>query len=318
MALDTTARSPVFDALLSVNPWAREPWSDRLELIAAGVWNINAVNQAGNDRTRSWLKAFSDLRVAETATRLFGPRAHDDTWTSVVSEVASQIFRDPRIVASRPGTPGIYSGDGSSVLNDSDCVSGYAPGQFLADFLLLAQPSLVHAKFDTAIDLSGRVFPIGPDLSGANFAKGLTANQTKFGPYSDMSSAVFGDASFRNSEFYGHVSWALSRFATVNFTGAHFRRSAEFHATFFSGNADFSMARFDNDASFAGSVFRAGSRFDDARMTGRVTFEHSQFAEMPSLEGTVVERPIVIVGVSKATRKLLAGINPTRRSHLSE
>jgi hypothetical protein len=310
MTLDITFKSPIFDALLSVNPWARDYWSDRLQMIAAGTWNVNAINQGGNAQTQGWLDSFLASRAAATRTRLLGQPESDHDWNRAVYDIVAPIFRDPVLALTEPGTPLVPIGESSRSVSHADQVQGYFPGQFLADVLLLAQPSLRNTMLDEAVDISARTFPIGPDFFGTRFEKGLTASGAKIGPFAEFSTASFTDATLDNTDFYGPIDWALCKFGNqTSFMAAHFHAWVGFAAADFAGTADFSKVKFDGDAQFAGTVFEGACRLDDARFGGSTTFEYSRFKRVPSLVNTIFVDTVCTVRVGKKAREAISAIS---------
>ena len=179
MSLDLGPKSPVFDTLLDLCPWAREPWAARSELIAGKAWNVNYINQGGNPATTDWLKAFFPRRAQATLDLLREEGEAYTDWARAVAGLAREVFADPRVAEARPGTP-MRPVKGGALVNSSATVEGYAPGQFLADFLLLTQSSLRGMEVSDPLDLSGRGFPVGFEVAG-RFAAPLRAQGCQFG-----------------------------------------------------------------------------------------------------------------------------------------
>ena len=315
MAIDATPRSPLFEALLAINPWASDYWSERLDLIAARNWNVKAINQGGNARTRAWLDRFLATRSQETYLRLTGKPEAFREWSQAVYAILSPVLGDPTVSEARPGTGLVWTSERVGLTSNADVVGEYSTGLFLADVLLLAQPSLSNLIVPQPLDISWHVFPIGPDFGGARFEKGLTAGKVRFGPHSDFSTAIFGEADFHEAQFHGPTAWTLCGFeGRADFANARFHDWVGFSASTFAATANFSEARFDGTAHFAGTVFREECCLDNALFGGSVTFEHSQFKRVPTLVNTKFEQPVSTVGVGKKAREAITAISRPGRA----
>ncbi|MEP9385780.1 pentapeptide repeat-containing protein [Mesorhizobium sp. KR9-304] len=279
-------------------------------MIAAGTWNINHVSQAGNQPTQKWLDRFSTVRIAETRKRLLDKAEVDRAWSRAIVDIVLPIITDPTLARVQPGTPMVPLGGGSSIVSRSDHVPDYSPGQFLADVLLLSQPSLREATLHGPLDISGRVFLVGPDFAGTRFEQNISAHGTKFGYFADMAQATFSNASFEESQFYGVSGWTLANFEKpVSFARTYFHDAASFNAAIFEGFANFSGARFDESAHFAGTVFKDVCCLDGAHFADYATFEHCQFAKAPSLKATVFKGPTSTRGVKASAREAIAAVS---------
>lgn len=249
--IDASPRSPVFDALLELNPWARPHWDRRLEMIEAETWNINAFDQAGNQAARSWKSSFDANRTAATLARL-REGAHPD-WNAGVYNIVAPLFEDASFRDAHPGSP--PKPDSFGVLYNFDAqVKGDVVGQFKVDVLMLGLAGLHEPEFAEALDISGQTFTIGLRLHGGQPGD-ILADEVEFGPYSDISATLDGfDAS--GSEFYGYASFVPSAFnGDAVFASTTFMRGASFSGVAFNAASDFSGARFDWDTRFAGTLF---------------------------------------------------------------
>ena len=168
-------RDPIFEKLLDLNPWARELWDERLDLIAAESWNISYRNQGGNPDTMAWLRRFLPARSDATLDRL-GSGDHS-AWHRGIFEAIVPLFDDPTFATAYIGTP-MKPTQGGALINTDTRVAGYSVGQFKADVLLLAQASLYEVSLDTPLDLSRLSFVIGPYIYASRFAA-IAAHETR-------------------------------------------------------------------------------------------------------------------------------------------
>lgn len=291
--IDASPRSPVFDALLDLNPWARPHWERRLDMIEAETWNINAFDQAGNDATRHWKTAFNSDRTSATLMRL-GDGSHGD-WNAGVFDILSPLFEDASFRDVHPGTP--PKPDRFGVLYNFDAqVTGYVLGQFKADLLMLGLAGLHDAELTDSLDISGQTFTIGFRLFGGQ-PSDILAHEVEFGPYSDISATLKGfDAS--GSVFYGHAGFVPSSFnGDAIFASTTFMRGASFSGVAFKAASDFSGARFDWDTQFGGTLFSEAAIFAEAEFRDRTTFEFATFHNSADFTGAVFHRSVSTVGI---------------------
>lgn len=287
-------RDPIFEKLLDLNPWARELWDERLDLIAAESWNISYRNQGGNPDTMAWLRRFLPARSDATLDRL-GSGDHS-AWHRGIFEAIVPLFDDPTFATAYIGTP-MKPTQGGALINTDTRVAGYSVGQFKADVLLLAQASLYEVSLDTPLDLSRLSFVIGPYIYASRFAA-IAAHETRFGPFGDFVSCRFGLFDAAGAEFFDQIGFTPSTFAgDAIFAGAEFHGGASFQGVSFDGAADFTEAMFGDWTAFAGSVFAQMAVFSNASFKGDTTFEHVTFKASADFTGARFEAGVGVSGI---------------------
>ena len=302
--LDLGPDSPVFDALLELCPWARPHWADRRDLIAARRWNVNHINQGGNDATSAWLTSFFPARARATLDLLTGPPDVYTRWAYEIHGVARACFVHPDLAAATPGTPMIPDKWGAS-LDWSEVVEGYAPGQFLADMLLLMQSSLRGAIVDVPLDICGKVFPVGLETAG-EFAAGFAARNARFGPFSAFQATYRGDVDFEGATFLGVAPFSVQTFpGRANFSGAHFDGPVTFDATRFRGETSLNAATFASSAQFNGTVFETSPDFSGADFGGEVTFGDAMFLASANFDGAKFNSSVYFETLPAGIRNLI-------------
>lgn len=140
--MDVRWNAPIFQELLKLNPWAVPFWAERAKLIAAQRWNVNAISQGGNEETKAWMTRFLATRAEATLAMLLEASDVFDDWNLQTRALAMGVFEDPGIDTSRVGVPLANLDETGGATSNARIVSTYTNGQFLADFLLLAQASL--------------------------------------------------------------------------------------------------------------------------------------------------------------------------------
>jgi len=272
--------SPVFDALLELNPWAGRLWEKRNELLRSRRWNVNYINQGGNAETNAWLEDFFSVRSQATLALLRGPSDAYNAWVAHIGTLAQKVMQDRAFAGVRPGSPMMKISDRAWRINRSSEIDGYSIGQFLADFLLLSQSSLRGMVVEAPLDISNKAFPIGLDNSQAHFLAPFVAQKSQFGPFSEFEQSQFEEASFSDAHFYGVVGFTIAKFKkSADFSHAVFQGSAAFTAVSFCGPIDFSDALFRDDALFEGAVFKTTPNFRRATFEGRTAFADATFHE---------------------------------------
>ncbi|MBU0641708.1 MAG: pentapeptide repeat-containing protein [Alphaproteobacteria bacterium] len=291
-------QSDVFKQLLDHAAWARPFWQERDALVAAHRWNVNALNQGGNAATKEWLARFLPARAQASLKILQEPEAYL-ALSQAHAPLVAELETAPELSACRPGSPGIDHKDGQS-MNFKDEIKTYTAGQFLADVILLLQPSLRGLTVPTPLDLSGMSFPVGLDLCAAKFASKFSAKDAVFGPFSDFSAAQFADMDLSEAWFSHLPSFTIAQFkGDTNFSNVCFEREPTFHATRFSGATRFLGAQFKEGASFAGAVFETSPDFSGAVFHGRTSFEDATFHASAHLRGASFPGVVNIFGLPK-------------------
>jgi hypothetical protein len=274
--MDFSARSPIFNTLLDFNPWASSHWQRRLELVDAGLWHVGYLNQGRNAETISWFQTFLKARSEATLARL--ETGSHGQWDATTRAVITPLFRDEGFAAAPIGALERSGG-------------GYAPDQFKADVLMLAQCGLHEVHLEAPLDLSSQVFTIGPWIYVSSLGD-VKARNTRFGPFTefvsctlgsfDAAGAVFlgpagftpsqfdGRACFAGAEFHGTVSFSAVNFTdAANFTGAKFLDWTSFSGSVFGGDVSFRDACFEDDAGFEAAAFNASVDFTEASIRGQ-------------------------------------------------
>ncbi len=293
--MEPDPRSPVFDTLLALNPWARPFWKERLGLLDQGRWNVSYLNQSGNAVTREVLLPFFRARSDATLARLAAGRVPD--WNRSIYDVVAPLFADRTFVGAQIGTPMIPTSDGGALVNNSEEVEGYTIGQFKADVLLLAQPGLYEVRLSETLDLSSLSFVIGPHIYVSEF-EGVIAHETRFGPLSAFVSCRFHRFDAAGAEFFGTIDFVPSRFAgDANFEGVSFHGGANFSGVSFDAAADFSGAKFGDWTAFSGTYFAQKAQFDNVTFEGVTEFDSAIFRASADFTGATSARPIATAGI---------------------
>jgi len=157
--VDVRWDAPIFQERLKLNPWAVPFWADRAKLIAGLRWNVNAISQGGNIETKAWMTRFLATRSEAILAMLLEASDVFDDWNLQTRALAMVVFEDPGIDASRIGVPLLNQDETGGATSNAAIVSTYTNGQFLADFLLLAQASLRGLVFTEPQTFSSGHFP---------------------------------------------------------------------------------------------------------------------------------------------------------------
>lgn len=215
-----------------------------------------------------------------------------DHWNLQTRALAIRVFDDPSIDTSRIGVPLVNLDETGGATSNAAIVSTYTNGQFLADFLLLAQASLRGLVFTEPLDISERSFSVGLDMQSAIFKASLICKKAVFGPFSYFEMLNCVDADFSMAEFFGTTSFTMATFTgTADFTAAtfhgpfctvtafesevcfnavNFEADVDFCGTLFTHRPDFSGTDFKGNTTFADAIFEDGANFDGASFPGRV------------------------------------------------
>ena len=120
------------DSLLALNPWARELWGRRRELVQRNQWNLYYIDQGGNDATRRWLTEFRTARHKASRERL---AAGKNTWNAWAERTSADHYQAQGGASQRrkiapadrqlpgPDRPG-YSATGLQALADAMSPNG--------------------------------------------------------------------------------------------------------------------------------------------------------------------------------------------------
>ncbi len=285
--MEISPTAPVFDELLLINRWAEPYWHERIELIRSGSWNINAINQGGNQSTRTWLAKFHAARAQATLERLKGKSTEHDNWVAKTYLILSPLLATTTFWAPIAGVAGGQMVDGSEE------IQGYSQQQMQTDLLLLVQASLRELTLEEPLDISGRAFTFGLDLVGSKFDAPLRACEAGFGQYSEFDAATYGDLDFSGSQFTHGVSFVASTFGgDAKFTKAHFRKPAAFDGADFRGLIDFAGTEFDASAQFCGTRFRTRPGFSGAVFRGDTSFADAVFDSSADFGDVIIEKAL--------------------------
>lgn len=279
--MDLSPTSPFFEELLALNPWAIPHWEARLALIDRQEWNLSSLNYSGNSATQRWLADFLPDRSRATLARLRG--GGHVAWNAEIYRIVVPLLRSPDLADVWPGSP-MKPVRGGALVNTSEIVEGYSPGQFLADVLMLGQASLHEVTENDPLDLSELAFTVGLRIYGGEI-RDINLREARIGPFSDVITR-FGRCDASGAEFYGNISFTTSRFMNdALFPSASFMGGCSFSAVQFDAASDFTGAQFDWSVQFAGTVFGETAIFDEAVFNGDATFEHSTFHASASFAG---------------------------------
>lgn len=308
--MEWTYDAPIFDEMVRLNPWAEHFWRERNELVCSKRWNVNAVNQGGNNETTNWLKAFLAARSQATLELLQKDTEAYDLWATNVGMIAKKVFADKAIAEARPGTPVHRISENAWGLDWNATVEGYSLGQFKADFLLLAQSSLRDLEIKEPIGISKKMFPIGLDGVGTRFQAPLIATKAGFGPFSEFSFAHFDDADFSAAQFFGHTAFTISEFTGLaDFSQAKFHDHTTFDAARFKGRTDFSHARFEESAQFNGTLFETRPDFSQAMFKGDTSFADSTFNDTAIFNETSFPGRVFVGRIPDDVKKMIIEAN---------
>ena len=307
--MDVRHDASIFTDLLHLNPWAKPYWAERSELVQSSSWNVNALNSGGNAATHRWLSRFHQARTTATLQRLLGETATFRDWMNATCEIVNPLEGYDAFNKARVGTP-MKEGKGRLgrlwVSNCDEIVHGYSIGQFKADILLLAQPSIRNATVTEILDISEVNFVFGLDMTGASLEAPLIARKSCLGRYSELASREFDHVDFSQSSFLGHSIFTPTRFKkSAIFNEARFLEAADFQGVSFSGTTDFSCAVFEDGAEFQGASFSASPDFSFATFRGRSSFEDATFAASVDFSSSRFPGKVSIHGLPDEIRRMI-------------
>src|SRR5215471_6317070 len=282
------------DSLLALNPWGRELWGRRRELVQRNQWNLYYIDQGGNDVTRRWLTEFRTARHKASRERLEAGKNTWNAWAERTSAVITALASAGLLGTGAPGTTTM-----------SDRMPPYTRRFLTADVLLMVRADFYKAVIAAGADFGEMRFPGGADFRGAEIGAGARFDRAAFGDYTGFDNAAIGvGTTFRQAEF---GRWAGFTFAMlergVDFTDAsfgfagafsgarigedvsfrkvRFGESFAFEGVSIGSRTRFNAARFAEEARFGGAVFDSDVSFNDAIFDGSVSF-HSAAGKWPS------------------------------------
>ena len=132
-----------------------------------------------------------------------------------------------------------------------------------------------NAHFFYYTDFSDSIFGAFTDFSGAKFTEDADFSGAKF-TKADFSRAKFTKADFSRAKFT-KADFSRAKFTGASFFRAEFTKTSFFRAKF-TGYADFSRAKFTEDADFSRAEFTKTSFFR-AKFTGYADFSRAKFTE---------------------------------------
>jgi uncharacterized protein YjbI with pentapeptide repeats len=151
---------------------------------------------------------------------------------------------------------------------------------------------LVRAKIEKPLDLTDIGLVRGPfECRRCTFASGLFASDVTFRRTVDLSGSQIGGpfdavgAIFDGPVLFGAFRGPATFGGDADFTLAVFNDLATFRGATFGGEASFILAKFHMDASFASVVFKK-ARFQGASFRGTANFTDSMFEDTAVFAGT--------------------------------
>jgi len=296
------------EELLALNPWARELWGQRWELVESKQWNLFSVDQSGNNATSHWLADFQTARRKASRKRLEAGKVTWNAWAERTADLIAAMANAGFWDIGRLGTN-----------TSSNRAPQDTPRFLTADVLLLVRADFYEAVIEARADFSGMWFPGGADFRGAQIGAGTRFDQAIFGDRTGFDDARIGAGTTFGQVAFGR--WVRFTFATlergVDFTDAVFGfacsfsgaqigddvsfRNVRFGESFaFEGvstgpRTHFDGARFADRARFGGAVFDTDVSFNRATFDGRVSF-CSASGKRPSFDGTEFACPKPLLG----------------------
>ena len=296
------------DSLLALNPWARELWGRRRELVQRNQWNLYYIDQGGNDATRRWLTEFRTARHKASRERLEAGKNTWNAWAGRASAVITALASAGLLGTGAPGTTTM-----------SDRMPPYTRRFLTADVLLLVRADFYKAQIAAGADFGEMRFPGGADFRGAEIGAGARFDRAAFGDYTGFDGpptaaaapvppVIGAGTTFRGTEFGRWAGFTFARLERgVDFTGAsfgfagafsaarigedvsfrkvRFGESFAFEGVSIGSRTRFDAARFADEARFGGAVFDSDVSFNDVIFEGSVSF-HSAAGRRPSFERT--------------------------------
>lgn len=180
-------------------------------------------------------------------------------------------------------------------VNREDRRDAYSIGEFKADVLLLARSSLRNETFDTALDVSGKVFPAGLDMLSTRMSAGFIAQDAWFGAFSSFDAATFASLDVSRSQFQNTGFVASHVEGPAVFRGAKLDRYISF-TTRFDGPVDFAEVEFLADAHFEGVYFKETPEFCSAVFHENVYFNDATFEGSADFSDAVFHKSVFLGG----------------------
>jgi uncharacterized protein YjbI with pentapeptide repeats len=162
----------------------------------------------------------------------------------------------------------------------SDCVD-------FSDVLFMEKVDFQYAQFNESTRFMDAIFDKEASFSDATFIKDINFSEAKFKSVAFSGAKFSGDADFQNVDFgekafinnnatfFGIANFSEAKFEDdANFSWAKFLGDGEFSETKFSGNANFRATQFKEDVDFKKAIFSKYFILDDAKFTQiRVEFD---------------------------------------------
>lgn len=303
--------------MLDINPWAREAWKLRCQLVENKVWNLSYLDQGGNTSTREWLEAFrAERRQASFQRWRQGAQAWAD-WATGTRRIIDAFETAGLWDTRSPGSPRIWARDGRSALaNSSPSMPEYTKDFLMAIVLLLARADFSDLEIGSGADFSGHDFPAGAQFGDINVGDGANFEGCIFGDRADFAgrstqlgmhanfqkarfqracftmAAIGAEANFADAVFgFGSHFEAANIGPRASFKRAQFAESASFAEAVIGDETSFGGARFGDDATFEAVTFGREVSFDDAAFEGRVAMPKPKKGQEPSFNGTKFKGP---------------------------
>jgi hypothetical protein len=291
------------DEMLAFNPWAREAWKKRLHLVEEKAWNLNALDQPGNQRTDEWLKAFLVEREQASLQRWLQGREAWADWAARTQQIIDAFDAAGLWNTRSPGSPRIWARDGlSAMVNLSPTMPEYTNDFLMADILLLARADLSGLEIESGADFSGHDFPAGVSFSDSNIGADANFEAAHFGDhtsYAGRNTQLGTRANFRKARFERWTCFSIATIgAEADFADTVFGFAPSFETTVIGPKASFERAKFAENASFAGSIIGDETSFRDARFGDRATFMVS-FGKYISFDRVVFKGLVAIPKLEK-------------------
>jgi hypothetical protein len=280
------------EEMLAFNPWALEAWKKRAQLVDAKVWNLNALDQAGNQRTSKWLEAFRAKRKQASLQRWRQGRQAWSDWAANTQQIID-AFRSANLWDTRrPGSAMIPKQNGFLV-NMSPIMPEYTIDFLMADILLLARADFSGLEIEAEADFSGHDFPAGVLFCASCIGNDVNFEATNFGErayFSGNNTRIGARAHFHKARFERWASFTMTSIgAEADFSDAIFGFAGDFEAATFAPGGSFKRAKFGDSFSFAGAEIGDDASFDDARFGKDATFEDAGFGKNVSFDRVAFE-----------------------------
>jgi len=282
------------EEMLAFNPWARRAWKIRSNLIEAKVWNLNALDQGGNQQTNEWLKAFFAEREQASLQRWRQGREACADWAARTQLMINAFDAAGLWDTRSPGSPPIPTRDGRGALaNLSPTMPEYTRDFLMADVLLLARADFSGLEIGSEADFSGYDFPAGVRFSDSNIGADVNFEAAHFGDHTSfagMKTQLGTRANFSKARFERWADFTMADIgAEADFADSIFGFASSFEATTIGPKASFERAEFAESVSFAGANIGYETSFIDARFGNEATFEAVTFGENVSFDRAVFQ-----------------------------